>query len=135
MKWDVFRPKGKAARNPLEEAIERQAKVIERTAPARYQHERERCYYNYKIMALYRKPLLRFLETVAGRERLKRDPEILAKEIFFSLKAFYDPKDRASREAVLDDPGFLRKFRQVYACFYGIDAPAIRDVLGGERVG
>ncbi len=133
MKWDVFRPREKAkGKNLLEEAIGRQAKVIERTAPADYHLERERYYYNYKIVPLYRKPLLSFLQTVSRREGLKQDPTTLAQEIFHSLKAFYDPRSRATMEEILNDPGFLRKFREVYTFFYNADAPPIRDILGSS---
>ncbi|MFZ0448315.1 MAG: hypothetical protein WAL98_03655 [Desulfatiglandaceae bacterium] len=135
MKWDVFRAGGRTNRNPVIEAIERQAKVIEKTAPANYHHERERYYYNYKIMPLYRKPLLSFIETVSRREGLKRDPAALAKEIFLSLKDFYDPRGKAALEEILSNPGFLRKFRDVYVYFYDADAPVIRDILGREGVG
>jgi len=132
MKWDVFRPREKTRRDPVMEAIERQAKVIEKTAPANYHLERERYYYNYKIMPLYRKPLLSFLETLSKREGLKQDPATLAKEIFLTLKDFYDPKGRAEMEEILNDPGFSRKFKMVYVYFYGADAPVIRDIVGSS---
>jgi hypothetical protein len=128
MKWDVFRPKREAGDDPLREAIGNQEKVIERFAPRKYRLERERHYYNYKIMPLYREKLLAFLEKVARRERLKEEPTTLARDLFLALRSFYDPRQKASPEAIARDPAFRRKFREVYRYFYDRESPLFREI-------
>ena len=128
MKWDVFRPKREARDDPAVKAIDEEQKVIERFAPRQYRFERERHYYNYKMMPLYREKLLAFLETVSKRERLKDGPAPLARDLFLALRNFYDPRQRASPEAIAGDPAFRRKFRDIYRYFYGRESPRFQDV-------
>jgi len=128
MKWDVFRPREKVRSDPVEEAIEKKEKVIERFAPREYRSERERFYYNYRIMPLYRGRLLTFLETVSKRERLKDNPATQGRELFLTLRNFYDPRRKASPEAIANDPGFRRKFKEVYCYFYNRECPLFEEI-------
>jgi hypothetical protein len=128
MKWDVFRPKREAGDDPLQEAIDNQEKAIERFAPRKYRVERERHYYNDKIMPLYREKLLAFLETVSRRERSKEEPQTLARDLFLALRIFYDPREKACSEAIARDPAFRRKFREIYRYFYDRESPLFREI-------
>jgi hypothetical protein len=128
MKWDVFRPREKARGDPVEEAIEKKEKAIEKFAPREYRRERERFYYNYRMMPLYRDRLLSFLETVSRRERLKDDPATLARDLLLTLRSFYDPRRRASPEAIADNPAFRRKFKEVYRYFYNRECPLFQEI-------
>lgn len=128
MKWDIFRPREKARGNPVEEAVAEKEKVIERFAPREYRTERERFYYNYRAMPLYRGTLLTFLDTVSKRERLKEEPATLARNLFLALRDFYDPRRKASPEAIVRDPAFRRKFREVYRYFYNRTCPSFEEI-------
>ncbi|MBW2095282.1 MAG: hypothetical protein JRI80_10365 [Deltaproteobacteria bacterium] len=133
MKWDVFRPREKARGDPVEEAIEKKEKAIEKFAPREYRDERVRFYYNYKIMPLYRGKLLTFLETVSKKERLKEDPSTLARDLFLTLRNFYDPRRKASPEAIAGDPAFRRKFKEVYRYFYNRECPLFHEIADWFR--
>ena len=109
-------------------AIDKQEKAIERFAPRKYRRERERFYYNYKIMPQYREKLLAFLETVSRKERLKEEPTTLAKDLFLTLRSFYDPRQRASPEAIARDPAFRRKYGEIYRYFYDCKSPHFRGI-------
>ena len=128
MKWDVFRPRGKAGADPVEEAIEKKEKAIEKFAPRQYRGDRERFYYNYRMMPFYRGGLLTFLETVSKRERLKEDPATLGRDLFFTLRNFYDPRRKTSPEAIVNDPAFKKKFREVYRYFYNRECPLFQEI-------
>ncbi len=128
MKWDVFRPREKARDDPVAEAIEKKEKTIEKFAPREYRSERERFYYNYRIMPLYRARLLTFLEIVSKREQLKNDPSLLARDLFLALRNFYDPRRKADREAIAKDPAFKRKFKEVYRYFYNQESPLFEEI-------
>jgi len=133
MKWDVFRAREKPRHDPVEEAIEKKEKAIEKFAPREYRDDRARFYYNYKIMPFYRGRLLTFLETVSRRERLKEEPAALARDLFLTLRNFYDPRRRASPEAIIKDPAFRRKFKEVYRYFYNRECPLFQEIADWFR--
>jgi hypothetical protein len=133
MKWDVFRPRKRGTADPVEEAIEKQRKTIEKFAPRNYAGERERSYYNYRMLPLYREKLLTFLQIVSKKERLKEDPATLAQDLFVSLRNFYDPRIKASSEAVAKDPAFKRKFKEIYRYFYDRESPGFQEIADWFR--
>ncbi len=128
MKWDVFRPRIKAKADPVEEAIEKLEKVIEKFAPRKYFNERERSYYNYRTLPLYREKLFNFLQIISRKERLKGDPTTFAQDLFLSLRNFYDPRMKASSGAIVRDPAFKRKFKEIYRCFYDAESPPFQEI-------
>jgi hypothetical protein len=128
MKWDVFRPREKAKGDPVAEAIEQKEKAIEKFAPREYRSERERFYYNYRMVPVYRATLSTFLETVAKKGQLKEDPTSHARDLFVTLRNFYDPRRKASPEIIAQDPAFKKKFREVYRYFYNRSCPPFEEI-------
>ncbi len=128
MKWDVFRPREKAKGDPVAEAIEQKEKAIEKFAPREYRSERERFYYNYRMVPLYRVALSTFLEIIAKNGQLKEDPISHARDLFVTLRNFYDPRRKASSEIIAQDPAFRKKFREVYRYFYNRSCPPFEEI-------
>ena len=134
MIWDIFakgrRQRGRGFKDEFDELIER----IEYFAPKVHRADREIYFYNYRIMHLYRKPLLALLNSVSETKRLDQDPPGLAREVFLKLKDFYDPKDRLSLEEAKADGGLREKFRQLYLFFYDMKNLHSEDIDTWLRV-
>ena len=125
MKWlSGMRYKGSREKEPIDGLIER----IEKHAPKKYREKREIFYYNYRIMGLYKKPLIELLQTLAQRNHKNLSSEEIAGGIVEKLKNFYDPKDKLSLEEALNDRGFLKKHREIYSFFYGREAPSKKEL-------
>ncbi|MFO7987840.1 MAG: hypothetical protein R6U38_18415 [Desulfatiglandaceae bacterium] len=130
---DIFSPvkKIKKRGKPKDEFDSLTAR-IDKFAPREHQGDREVYYYNYRMMAQYRGPLLALLETVAQTSRHKADPDAHARELFVKLKAFYDIKDRLCMAEAVEDINLKRRFRDLFRLFYGqknIDGETLRDWL------
>lgn len=125
-KFFAPRPEGKKGR-PQDEFDQIIAR-IERFAPRRYRSDRDSFFYNYRMISTYRKPLAALLQTVAQKSRLHEDRLAFAVDLFLKLKCFYDPRDRLSRPAAVQDPGLRRKFREIFRFFYGEEGFPVEDV-------
>ena len=119
MTWDIFFNRKRARRSKEKDEIDPVIDVIEKFAPKEYRSERDSFYYNYRIMAPYRKHLLSLLETISRRQHLEGDFDGFSRELFLKLKDFYDPKDRLSLAEAIEDAGLKRKFREIFLFFYG----------------
>jgi len=121
VKWlSAMRYRGSREKEPIDGLIER----IEKHAPKKYREKREIFYYNYRIMDLYKKPLLELLQTIAQRNHKDPSTQEFAGEVFEKLKDFYDPRDKLSREEALKDLSLMKKHREIYTFFYGTEAPS-----------
>jgi len=135
--WDLFLNRNRETRNKDKDEIDLVIDLIEKFAPKQYRTERDSFYYNYRIMAPYRKPLLSLLETIPRRQQLEGDPADFAGDLFLKLKDFYDPKDKLSMAEAIKDPGLKKKFREIFLFFYGtkdlpdMDMNSNRSIMSG----
>ena len=107
-------------------------KVIEGSAPRNYREDREAYYYNYHMMALYRKPLESLLENIAHSLKAKEMGDDPACTLFLKLKEFYDPRQKLSFSEAINDMHLERRFRQVFLIFYNrkdVDMAHVRVLL------
>ncbi|MDZ7699276.1 MAG: hypothetical protein U5R49_20860 [Deltaproteobacteria bacterium] len=104
--------------------------AIDQFAPREHQEDRETYYYNYRMMARYRGPLLSLLETAARIDQRQKDPDAHARALFIKLKAFYDVKDRLSLSEATQDLNLLRRFRDLFSLFYGQKNVSSEDIKG-----
>jgi hypothetical protein len=133
MKWDVF--SGRRRERPAREKdeIDNLIHTIEKFAPREYREERDTYYYNYRVMGMYRKPLVHLLETISWKG-LKGGRAPFSPDLFLRLKDFYDPKDRLSTTDAAGDVGLMRKFSALLLYFYGkkdFQKSEIKDWLDG----
>ena len=119
MIWDIFLNRKRVRRGKEKDEIDPIIDQIEKFAPKQYRPERDSFYYNYRIMAPYRNPLLSLLETILRREHLESDPAGFTRDLFLKLKDFYDLKDRLSMAEAIEDTGLKKKFREIFLFFYG----------------
>jgi hypothetical protein len=121
MVWDILfnRKRTSRAKTKEKDEVDVIIEQIEAFAPKDYRSDRDSFYYNYRIMGLYKRPLLALLETILkGRDRDTFQGDF-GRDLFFKLKDFYDPKDRLSPAQALEDVGLLKKFREIFLFFYG----------------
>ena len=111
-----------------DDAVDQAVAVIESFAPRRYRPQRDSFYYNYRLIRPYLKPLLALLEILSQRQRLKTDPGEFSREIFFSLKDFYDVRDRLSPHEAVRDRALMLKFRELFLFFYDLKELPEMDV-------
>ncbi len=104
--------------------------AIDQFAPREHQEDREIYYYNYRMMAQYRGPLLSLLETAAQIDERKADLDAHARALFIKLKAFYDIKNRLSLSEATQDPNLVRRFRDLFSLFYGQQNLSGEDIKG-----
>jgi len=117
--FNIFSPVKKVRkRRKAKDSFDQFIDVIEGFAPRDHQSEREVYYYNYRIMDLYRQPLLALLETASEIGRFRTDPDGHGRRLFRRLKAFYDIRDRLSMEDAMQDVGLIRRFRDLLIYFY-----------------
>lgn len=120
MIWNIFSPiKRVPRRGKPKDHFDELINIIELFAPREHISEREMFYYNYKMMAPYRKPLLALLEPLSSQDAFKSDPGGHACTLFPKLKDFYDTKDTLSMEEALLDKNLIRRFRDLFVFFYG----------------
>ncbi len=93
--------------------------TIEQSAPKEHARERETHYYNYRMVARYRKPLEGLLEAISGCSQSHSNPDRTA-ELFFKLKAFYDINDRLNMKEAMNDRNLVKKFSQLFLLFYNV---------------
>jgi hypothetical protein len=117
--WDIFINRNRERRKKEKDEFDVIIDLIEKFAPKQYRSERDSYYYNYRIMAPYRKPLLSLLENILQRQELVSETAESAKDLFFKLKDFYDPKDRLSMAEATEDTSLKKKFREIFLFFYG----------------
>lgn len=133
MLMDIFSPVKKIKRGrKAKDEFDVLKDTIDKFAPREHQGERDMFYYNYKMMAQYRGPLLELLEILSQTGLRKSDPDAHARELFVKLKAFYDIKDRLSMAQAVEDMNLLRRYRDLFCFFYGqknISGQTIRDWL------
>ena len=126
MIWNIFINRNRERRKKEKDEFDVIIDLIEKFAPKQYRSERDSYYYNYKIMAPYRKPLLSLLENILQRQELVSETAESAKDLFLKLKDFYDPKDRLSMAVATEDTSLKKKFREIFLFFYGTrDLPDI----------
>jgi hypothetical protein len=116
--WDIFLNRRKEKRRRQKDEFDKVIEIIEKYAPKKYRSERDAFYYNYRIMAPYPKPPLSLLQSVSQRRLLNGDYADFVRDLFFKLKAFYDPKDRLSVVEATEDVSLKRKFRELFLFFY-----------------
>ena len=109
MIWDIFLNRKRVIRSKEKDEFDLAIDLIEKFAPKKNLSERECFYYNYRIMAPYRKPLLALLETISRRKQLEHEAADFAGSLFLKLKDFYDPKDRLSMAEAIEDKGLKKK--------------------------
>ena len=119
MIWNIFLNRNRGRRRKEKDEFDQIIDLIEKFAPKQYRSERDSYFYNYRIMALYRKPLLSLLETILRRQKLESESAESAKDLFLKLKDFYDPKDRLSMVEAAEDNSLKKKFRETHLFFYG----------------
>jgi hypothetical protein len=130
VKWDLFSNKKRGRASTSKDDFDKVIDIIEKFAPRKYRSEREIYYYNYKIMPLYPKPLLSLLQTLAQRKRLNDEETAFAQQLFFKLKAFYDPKDKLSLIEAKGDRGLKKKFCELFLFFYGDKDLVLQEIEG-----
>jgi hypothetical protein len=118
MKWDIFSHRRRYKKSKADDNVDKLIKVIEKIAPKKYRSERDLFYYNYKIMGLYRKPLLALLETISHKSHFDNDKGTFVRELFLKLKDFYDPKDKLSLTEAINNNELMKKFREIFLFFY-----------------
>ena len=128
MIWDIFLNRNRIRRGKEKDEIDLIIDVIEKFAPKQYRSERDSLYYNYRIMAPSRKPLLSLLETISQNQQLEREHVDFARDVFLKLKNFYDLKDRLSMAEAIEDTGLKKKFREIFLFFYGTKDPPDMDM-------
>jgi len=129
MKWDIFSHRRRDKKSKADDNVDKLIKIIEKFAPKKYRSERDLFYYNYKIMGLYRKPLLDLLETISHKSRFDSDKDVFVRELFLKVKDFYDPKDKLSLTEAIHDNELMKKFREIFLFFYE-KKKAAQDVEG-----
>ncbi|VBB42710.1 hypothetical protein TRIP_B210032 [uncultured Desulfatiglans sp.] len=128
MKWPIFTPAHKVPREPVDEEVEHFVRLIESRSPREYNIERLTHYYNYRTISAYRKPLLSLLETISRSPSFRDDLGITTREIFLSLKRFYDPKNRLTLAEAVADKQLRRKFEDLLLYFYGRNRPSADEI-------
>jgi len=109
--------------SPLGEELEILVKNIEKFAPQETRIQRAEFYYNYAMLPAYLVPLIGLLRVISTRRNHKQMDVAFAKEVFVCLKRFYDIKDKFAFENIITDQRFLRKYREIFAIFYGKAGP------------
>ncbi len=131
MSWNIFSPvKRVRKRGKAKDSFDAFINVIELFAPREHLREREAFYYNYKMMAAYRKPLLELLETLSLKKRLKTHPDEHARSLFLQLKKFYDPKETLPLQKALADRNLMARFRDLFLFFYGKETLSPEEIEG-----
>ncbi|MBL7101431.1 MAG: hypothetical protein ABIE47_10465 [Pseudomonadota bacterium] len=116
---DIFSPlKRVKRRGKAKDDFDKPIDVIENFAPKEHQSDREVYYYNYRMMARYKRPLLELLETASQISRFRSDQDAHARQLFLNLKAFYDVNDKLSVKQAAEDASLIRRFRDFFMLFY-----------------
>lgn len=116
MGWNIFRAKKK--RDEPDDDLQIVIKAIEKFAPKKHLQEREMCYYNYRQMRKYLKPLLPLLIYISERVGKKENEEVFIQGLFRNLKNFYDVNDKLSIKEATEDNSLKIKLLEIYKIFY-----------------
>lgn len=116
MGWNIFRAKKK--RDEPDDDLQIVIKAIEKFASKKYLHEREMCYYNYRQIRKYLKPLLPLLIYISERAGKKENEEVFIQGLFRKLKNFYDVNDKLSIKEATEDNSLKIKLREIYKIFF-----------------
>ncbi len=116
MGWNIFRAKKK--RDEPDDDLQIVIKAIEKFASKKHLQEREMCYYNYRQMRKYLKPLLPLLIYISERAGKKENEEVFVQGLFRKLKNFYDVNDKLSIKEATEDNSLKIKLREIYKIFY-----------------
>ncbi len=116
MGWNIFRAKKK--RDEPDDDLQIVIKAIEKFAPKRHLQEREMCYYHYRQIRKYLKPLLPLLIYISERAEKKRNEEVFVQGLFIKLKDFYDVNDKLSIKEAIQDYNLKIKLLKLLKIFY-----------------
>jgi hypothetical protein len=119
MVLDIFFRKPNRRAGGSVEDLDRVIAAIESFAPRQYKKERELYYYNYRMVAAYRGPLMLLLESLCQEKAFSNDESAFGREIFLRLKDFYDVKNTLPEVKALADPSLRRKFQDLFRFFFG----------------
>lgn len=128
MKLDLFLNRRKPLSKQPKDDIERLMVVIEKFAPRDHTEQRDLYYYNYRIMELYRRPLLALLTILSQKEDFDRDQTLFGSELFVKLKNFYDPNNKLTLSQAMDDLSLVRKFQEIFVLFYGRKGMGMKEI-------
>jgi len=118
MGWDIFKVKKRKKRDEPDDDIQIAIKAIEKFAPKRHLQEREMCYYHYRQIRKYLKPLLPLLIYISERVGKKENEEVFIQGLFIKLKDFYDVNDKLSMKEATQDHSLKIKLLEIYKIFY-----------------
>jgi hypothetical protein len=140
VRWGISSGSRKENAGILPDDIQNQIRVIEKFAPREYRKERQAHYYNYGMLAEYKKPLHGLLRTISACKdpAEKGDVGQLLKALFYRMKGFYDPKQRLSLDQAIEDRELRRRLRRALLIFYREEKTTdseIRSCLQGLRDG
>lgn len=116
MGWDIFRVRKK--RDEPDDDLQIVINSIEKFAPKRYLQEREMCYYHYRQIKKYLKPLLTLLIYISEAAGKREDQEIFVQGLFRKLKDFYDVNDKLSMKEAIQDYSLKVKLLKLLKVFY-----------------
>ena len=128
MGWDIFRVKKK--RYGSDDDIQIAIKTIEKFAPKKYLQEREMCYYHYRQIGKYLKPLLALLIYVSDTAKKKENKEVFIQGLFLKLKEFYDVNDQVSIKEAIQDYSLKIKLLKLLKIFYNDRSLTGADIEG-----
>jgi hypothetical protein len=128
MKWDIFSRRRPSVKSAPDDEVDPLIRRIERFAPERFREERATHYYHYRMMPLYRRPLIMLLKAILhSRERGRKEP-LHPAEFIGLVRNFYDPRGRLNEAEAAGDPSIARKAAQVNLFFFGIQTePGVSD--------
>ncbi len=118
MGWDVFKAKRRRRSVEPDDDFHLPIESIERFAPKRFLEEREMCYYNYRQIPKYRKPLLSLLIQLSEKTGIDENEELSVQTLFRKLKDFYDVNDKISLKEAIKDYSLKIKLLQLHKIFY-----------------
>jgi len=118
MGWDIFRVKKRKKRDEPDDDLQIVIKAIEKFASKKHLREREMCYYHYRQIRKYLKPLLPLLIYISERVGKKENEEVFIQGIFIKLKDFYDVNDKLSMKEATQDHSLKIKLLEIYKIFY-----------------
>jgi len=128
MGWDIFRVKKKQYGS--DDDIQIAIKIIEKFAPKKYLQEREMCYYHYRQIGKYLKPLLALLIYVSDTAKKKENKEVFIQGLFLKLKEFYDVNDQVSIKKAIQDYSLKIKLLKLLKIFHNDTSLTGADIEG-----
>jgi hypothetical protein len=118
MGWNILRLRARREGREPDDDIQVVINCIEKFAPRRYLEEREMCYYHYRQINKYLKPLRALLVYIADQTTRGKDKEEFVQGLFVKLKDFYDVNDTLSIKQAVRDYSFKIKLLKLLKIFY-----------------